>query len=352
MMPTTIGNDFEYFDITTGENTVRHLIKDSEARDQIAENAQAISDLQNAIEEIEPGLSDNAKAALLACFAHVTWLDDAGQNYYNALEAALNNASYPMITVSYISSGHVVHANDSLESLKPYLTVIYYETEESSGITVVDYTLSTLSPLIPGVNDITVQYNGFRNKIAVNVVNPVYEYVPPIEPYHPETAKWTDRTQIEGLYNSADGYLPVKSLTVGGVIYPPKEETGYFYTYIACPFARTGRATSNTQIIVGNFDGKKIGLHNYVLSSGATVSFNVFYGLINDDNRTFSGYLVYETEPKSFGGWDFYNSEQILPSNSSTNLRFIEVSFRKGDSSIDFTDAEIAELIGLLYIEE
>ena len=74
------------------------------------------------------GLSEDAKTALLACFEHVAWTDGHGQNYYDALEAALNNADYPMITASYVSSGHVVHANDSLESLRPYLTVVYYES--------------------------------------------------------------------------------------------------------------------------------------------------------------------------------------------------------------------------------
>lgn len=39
---------------------------------------------------IDGGLSEEAKAALLACFEHVAWVDDNGQNYYNALYAALN----------------------------------------------------------------------------------------------------------------------------------------------------------------------------------------------------------------------------------------------------------------------
>ena len=35
------------------------------------------------------GLSSNAKAALLACFEHVAWVDEHGQDYYDALESAL-----------------------------------------------------------------------------------------------------------------------------------------------------------------------------------------------------------------------------------------------------------------------
>lgn len=36
------------------------------------------------------GLSESAKTALLACFEHVAWTDEHGQNYYNALKRALN----------------------------------------------------------------------------------------------------------------------------------------------------------------------------------------------------------------------------------------------------------------------
>lgn len=39
-------------------------------------------------------LSDTAIAALLNCFAHVTWVDAYGQNYYDILEAALKENSY------------------------------------------------------------------------------------------------------------------------------------------------------------------------------------------------------------------------------------------------------------------
>ena len=43
----------------------------------------------DAIAQIVPGLSETAKAALLACFEHVAWIDEHGQNYYDALESAL-----------------------------------------------------------------------------------------------------------------------------------------------------------------------------------------------------------------------------------------------------------------------
>jgi hypothetical protein len=51
----------------------------------------AIAGLEDEIAQIVPGLSSEAKAALLACFQHVAWIDEHGQDYYDALE----NALYP-----------------------------------------------------------------------------------------------------------------------------------------------------------------------------------------------------------------------------------------------------------------
>lgn len=42
---------------------------------------------------IDGGLSEEAKAALLACFEHVAWVDEHGQDHYDALYSALYNSS-------------------------------------------------------------------------------------------------------------------------------------------------------------------------------------------------------------------------------------------------------------------
>ena len=51
-----------------------------------AADAKAVGD---AISAIEPGLSEEAKQALLDCFEHVAWVDEHGQDYYDALYEAL-----------------------------------------------------------------------------------------------------------------------------------------------------------------------------------------------------------------------------------------------------------------------
>ena len=48
-----------------------------------------VADLQEEVSQIVPGLTDDAKEALLACFEHVAWADESGQSCYNSLYEAL-----------------------------------------------------------------------------------------------------------------------------------------------------------------------------------------------------------------------------------------------------------------------
>ena len=58
-----------------------------------AADAKAVGD---AIASITPGLSDDAKTALLNCFAHVAWTDAYGQEYYDDLAEALDHQPQPI----------------------------------------------------------------------------------------------------------------------------------------------------------------------------------------------------------------------------------------------------------------
>lgn len=61
-----------------------------------------LEDIMNAVNELmygALGLSDDVKEALLDCFAHVAWINDQGQTYYDALEDAL----YPPVPVSSVT---------------------------------------------------------------------------------------------------------------------------------------------------------------------------------------------------------------------------------------------------------
>lgn len=71
------------------------LIDDTLTEEGQAADAKAVGD---AISNIEPGLSSAAKQALLEIFQHVAYIDEHGQDYYDALEASLFPGSVYTIT--------------------------------------------------------------------------------------------------------------------------------------------------------------------------------------------------------------------------------------------------------------
>lgn len=112
------------------------------------------------------GLTADVKEALLACFEHVAWIDEDGQDYYDALESALYPpANLVSISAVYTQSG-TVYTNDSLDVLKNDLVVTALYDDQSSS-TVTSYTLS--GTLTVGTSTITVTYGGKTTTFTVNV---------------------------------------------------------------------------------------------------------------------------------------------------------------------------------------
>lgn len=112
------------------------------------------------------GLTNEAKQALLACFENVAWIGTDGQDYYDALEAAL----YPpaeLVSISAVYTQSVtVYDTDSLDSLKSDLVVTAHY-DDSSTETVTTYTLS--GTLTAGTSTITVSYGGKTTTFNVTV---------------------------------------------------------------------------------------------------------------------------------------------------------------------------------------
>lgn len=107
-------------------------------------------------------LDDSFKDALLDCFSNVAWATEDGQQYYDALEAALYSDH---ITAVYTQSG-TVYDTDSLDSLKADLVVTAFY--QGGGIKVVtDYTLS--GTLTVGTSTITVSYGSKTTTFDVTV---------------------------------------------------------------------------------------------------------------------------------------------------------------------------------------
>lgn len=136
---------------------------------QVATNTQDIADLKNDLTHV--GVSESVKVALLSCFDHVTWKNEHGQTYYDALEAALYESDYPRITATFNPGINIIYTDDSLDTLKQYLVVKYQETRDSQAITVpsADYTLSGI--LTEGENTVRVSYNTLSTTFIVEAVD-------------------------------------------------------------------------------------------------------------------------------------------------------------------------------------
>lgn len=148
--------------VIDGTLTVQGAAADAKA------TGDRLADLQSALEQLEPGLSDEAKEALLACFRHVVWTDGESQTYYDELEAALNDSGRTLesIRAAYISAGHTVYPWDTLDSLKPYLTVTAVYSDGSETV-VSGYDL--FGNLSTATSIITVGYSGKTTQVNVNV---------------------------------------------------------------------------------------------------------------------------------------------------------------------------------------
>lgn len=129
-----------------------------------------IADLKDDFDALEPGLSTDARDALLNVLKHLVWLDSHANDYYEALKAELYAAGYPKITATFNPGTHNVYEGDSLDSLKPYLTVKYYVDDSSAGTVVSDYTLS--GDIAEGTQTIYVRYSDYSTSFTVTVTNP------------------------------------------------------------------------------------------------------------------------------------------------------------------------------------
>ena len=139
-----------------------------------AADAKAVGDAIDALDDrvtalesgSSGGLTADIKSALLACFANVAWAGNDGQDYYDALDAALNPpAGLVRISAVYTQSG-TVYDTASLDDLKADLVVTaHYDNATTQVIT--NYTLS--GTLTEGTSTITVTFGGKTTTFNVTV---------------------------------------------------------------------------------------------------------------------------------------------------------------------------------------
>lgn len=136
---------------------------------------EELSDLKQEISEMS-GLSEDVKTALLQIASKVAYIDDDGQDYYDALHDAL----YPPAELVSISAVYTqtstVYPTTSLDDLKTDL-VVTATYDDSTTATVTSYTLS--GSLAVGTSTVTVTYGGKTDTFDVTVTDPYtyYDYI-------------------------------------------------------------------------------------------------------------------------------------------------------------------------------
>lgn len=146
-----------------------------DAADYISTNVEQIINNTNEINVIKLSLAElifteDFKAALLACFEKVAWIDGSGLDLYTALENALNAKSLLSIAASFNQGSHTILTTDSLDSLKPYLTVTAIYSDGTSE-TVSTYSLS--GTLTVGTSSILVSYLERTALFTCTVTEPI-----------------------------------------------------------------------------------------------------------------------------------------------------------------------------------
>lgn len=137
--------------------------------DELNSLESALSDVNERIDNLDPGLSDEAKAALLACFRHVAFLDDDA-DYYGTLENALYATGYPKLIVSFLPGDRVFYTDEDVSVLADYLTVRYYQDAEHSAETIAYGYYSISGSLSQSVNTVSISYAGITSNITVNAI--------------------------------------------------------------------------------------------------------------------------------------------------------------------------------------
>lgn len=131
-----------------------------------------VSNQKNAISELESKvISDDLKTALMSFVDAVAYKNaTVGNQVHSAMYDALYGVEVESVTASFDQSYNFVHAGDSLDTLKQYLTVTANYTS-GTQIVVTDYTLT--GTLVAGTSVITVTYANKTTTFSVKVTGNV-----------------------------------------------------------------------------------------------------------------------------------------------------------------------------------
>lgn len=251
-----------------------------------------IYDLIEAAETItpSPGLTDDIKQALLTCFEHVAWTDEHGQDYVDALEAALYPpAELASISAVYTQSG-TVYTTDTLDSLKTDLVVTAtYSDSTTETLESTDYTLS--GTLTEGTSTITVTYEGKTTTFSVTVTAPAT--------LSSITAVYTQ----SGTVYDTDSLDSLKSDLVVTAVY--SDSTTQIVA--STDYTLSGTLTEGTSTITVSYGGKTATFNvNVTHSTKVVITSEMDYGVAVNSNTG---------EIKTQGGWSTTSDYITIPQN-------------------------------------
>lgn len=209
---------------------IRSEVDKTLTENNVPADAKTVGDLINSISGGD-GLTSEIKDALLNCFEHVAWINEDGQDYYDALESAL----YPpielaSITCVYTQSG-TVYTTDSLDSLKSDLVVTAHY-DDSSTQTVSAYTLS--GTLTTGTSTITVTHGGKTTTFNVTVTQAPLDTTVVLDTAHDGKGQ----SNTFGNYSNHASFCPTIKYAHESTI-----SSGYEYIYGIIPVDATGSST-------------------------------------------------------------------------------------------------------------
>lgn len=126
-----------------------------------------ISGLKEDLSQLEPGLSDEAKQALLACFDKVAWLDGEAPDALAELEAALYADDYPRLSVTFNPNEITIYDDFTEQNIRDLMTVKYYRAVGDYDV-ITNYSLTY--SLTTATTQIIVSYSGLLQTVTTNVV--------------------------------------------------------------------------------------------------------------------------------------------------------------------------------------
>ena len=372
----------------------------------VASNSAQFTEIKADLDNLEPGLSNEAKAALMACIRNSAWGDENGSDYYVDLADALDFTMSKVIRVlNRKAIGTATVYNEELVKIGTLAGVLVADSTarcrfnspiKNNGYVIAVTDSEKYNVAVFGlVDNIVRDYITNKSTLVMDrgylcAASTSPSYAPSMTAngaYIYASFKKMDGTDFtEDEINNAVGTIFVigKQMNVcswSGVDNPGHAQkwvnkdavigikdpaelalvNGYsidsYYNwnnklYGATPIVGQKRATSLTQVVIGNLDGKTIHFTSYTLSSGATIAFAVYYLYINPSTGSFDALQYVELGDNSefvYMAWN--ENDLLLPTNNSKiGVRALMLGFKITNADRDFTAAELREIPTLIKI--